>query len=54
MASGFGPMKTLVASLDDVRRAELKQGWDELAEPLRDGNGIAHPREYLLILGIRR
>ena len=54
LVSGFGPMKTLVGSLDDSRREELKRAWDEFAEPLREGDGIVHRRQYLLILGTRR
>jgi SAM-dependent methyltransferase len=54
MVSGFGPMKTLVGSLDDDRRQDLSRAWADFAETLQDGDGIAHRREYLLILGRKR
>ncbi len=54
MLSGFGPLKTLTESLDGERLAELAQAWDGFTETMRDGDGIAHRRQYLLILGTRR
>ena len=54
MMSGFGPLRTLDESLDDDRRQELSQGWVDLTDAMRDGDGIAHRRQYLLILGTRR
>jgi len=54
MVSGFGPLKTLVGSLDDGRRQELSEAWHELMAGHREGDGIVHRRAYLLILGTRR
>jgi SAM-dependent methyltransferase len=54
-SNNYGPTKTLADSLGD-RREELHRTWVEFFE--RDypahGGGVAHPREYLLILGRRR
>ena len=52
----FGPIKTLLETLDDGDRAKVHDtfvGWldDNFAAP--DGS-IAHKREYLLILGTRK
>ncbi|MEP6892974.1 MAG: hypothetical protein ABI927_04250 [Gaiellaceae bacterium] len=54
MLSGFGPLKTLDASLDDGGRQELTRAWNDFTETMREGDGIAHHRQYLLILGTRR
>jgi SAM-dependent methyltransferase len=54
-SSSYGPTKTLAESLDDDRREELHQSWVDLFEThYRDGDEIAHTREYLLVLGTRR
>jgi SAM-dependent methyltransferase len=55
-SSSYGPTKTLAESLDDDRREELRRTWVEFFERdyPRHGGGIAHPREYLMILGRRR
>jgi SAM-dependent methyltransferase len=54
-SSSYGPTKTLAESLDDDRREELHQSWVDLFENhYRDGDEIAHTREYLLVLGTRR
>ena len=53
-SNSFGPTKTLADSLGD-RREELHRAWVEFFEreyPDADG-GVAHMREYLLILGQR-
>jgi SAM-dependent methyltransferase len=54
LVAGFGPLKTLVESLDDQRRDELSHAWVDFTETMREGAEIAHRREYLLILGTRR
>lgn len=54
MVDGFGPLKTLVGSLDEARREELTRTWLDFAETYREGDEIVHRREYLLILGTRR
>lgn len=55
-ATSYGPTKTLVDSLADDRREELHRAWVEFFErEYPDGHGgIAHHREYLLVLGTRR
>jgi SAM-dependent methyltransferase len=53
-SSSYGPTKTLADGLGD-RREELTRDWVEFFESnYRSGGEIAHPREYLLISGIRR
>lgn len=54
LVSGFGPMKTLVGSLDDERTAELSQAWGDFTATMQEDGEIVHRREYLLILGTRR
>lgn len=54
MVSSFGPMKTLADSLGD-RREELHQTWTEFFETnFAENGGIAHVREWLLVLGTRK
>jgi SAM-dependent methyltransferase len=53
-ATSYGPTKTLADGLGD-RRDELQQDWVEFFETNHRSDGqIVHPREYLLISGIRR
>jgi ubiquinone/menaquinone biosynthesis C-methylase UbiE len=53
-STSYGPTKTLAESLGD-RREELHHDWVEFFETnYRVDGEIAHPREYLLILGSRR
>jgi ubiquinone/menaquinone biosynthesis C-methylase UbiE len=53
-SSSYGPTKTLADSLGE-RREELHNDWVEFFETNYRTNGeIAHPREYLLIQGVRR
>jgi hypothetical protein len=53
-SKGYGPTKSLAASLDDDRRAELRRDFiafhDQFPTPL----GICVPREYWVTRGIRR
>ncbi|HVE64477.1 MAG TPA: class I SAM-dependent methyltransferase [Mycobacteriales bacterium] len=53
-SSSYGPTKTLAENLGE-RRSELQQAWVDLYEAKYgvDG-GIAHTREYLLVIGRRR
>jgi ubiquinone/menaquinone biosynthesis C-methylase UbiE len=55
-STSYGPTKTLVESLSDERRDELHREWVEFFErEYPDGHGgVAHQREYLLVLGTRR
>jgi SAM-dependent methyltransferase len=53
-STSYGPTKTLADSLGD-RSEELHRDWVEFFETnYRDDGEIAHPREYLLVLGKRR
>lgn len=54
MVSGFGPLKTLDASLDEDGRKKLSQAWVDFTETMREDDEIVHRREYLLIVGTRR
>jgi SAM-dependent methyltransferase len=51
----YGPTKTLANSLDANRREEFHRTWiDFFDENFRSNGGIAHDKEYLLVLGTRR
>ena len=54
-ATSYGPTKTLAESLPEARREEFHRAWvDFMESEYRDGDHIAHTREYLLIEGTRR
>ena len=53
-STSFGPLKTLVDSLEPQRVEELHRAFADYYEGYRTAAGIAAPREYLLILGRRR
>lgn len=53
-SSSFGPVKTIVETLDDERREEFRRAWIEFFEARREGGEVVHHREYLLTLGRRR
>ncbi len=53
-ATSYGPTKTLADGLGE-RRAELQKAWVDFFEGNhRDGDRVAHSREYILVLGTRR
>jgi SAM-dependent methyltransferase len=53
-STSFGPVKTLAESLGE-RRGELQQAWVEFFDSeYGTDDGIAHTREYLLVIGTRR
>jgi SAM-dependent methyltransferase len=52
--TGYGPTKSLAASLDDRRRAELRRDFVAFHDNFRTELGICVPREYLLTVGVRR
>ena len=53
-STSFGPTKTLADALGE-RREELRRAWVDFFERgFRADGGIAHTREYLLVLGRRR
>jgi len=50
----YGPTRTLAEALGD-RREDLHRTWEEFFESNYRGNGeIVRPREYLLVIGVRR
>jgi len=52
---GFGPIKTLAASLDDERRGELHDAFVEFYGCYLDSDGrVCAPREYVVMIGHRR
>jgi ubiquinone/menaquinone biosynthesis C-methylase UbiE len=52
--SSYGPVKTLYDNLDESRREELHRAYVDFYEGHRSDGGIAAPREYTIILGMRR
>jgi SAM-dependent methyltransferase len=48
------PYKATIESFDDVRREEFKREYIEYCEQYRQGDRVAVPRPYLLVLGKRR
>jgi hypothetical protein len=54
-STSYGPTKSLAESLAEERREEFHRAWVDFFETnFRDGDHIAHRREYLLILGTKR
>lgn len=51
---GFGPVRTLIDSLDPDRRAALKRDVDRYHSHYKGAAGLNVAREYLLIVGRRR
>lgn len=52
--SGYGPTKTLAASLDAEKRAALERDFIAMHERHRTPAGLAMPREYLVTIGVRK
>ena len=53
--ANFGPMKTLVESIDGERREEFHRSWLDFFETNFSVDGkIEHRREYVLVLGTRK
>lgn len=52
--TGYGPTKSLAASLDEKRRGELRRDFIAFHEKYKTDLGIALPRGYLLTIGTRR
>jgi SAM-dependent methyltransferase len=52
--NGYGPTKTLTASLDPERREQLKRDFIGFHERYRTDLGIAMPRDYFVTIGSRR
>jgi ubiquinone/menaquinone biosynthesis C-methylase UbiE len=51
---GYGPTKTLSASLDPERRERLKHDFIVYHEGFKSELGVAMPRDYLLTIGVRK
>ena len=54
MVTSFGPMKMLYASLDEVRREELRAGYIAYLRQFERDGAVDAPGEYLIILGGRK
>ncbi len=52
--AGYGPTKSLAASLDPERRENLKRDFIRYHDGFRTELGVAMPRDYLLTIGIRK
>ena len=52
--AGFGPTKTVAATLEPRRRAEFTRDFIEYHERFRGELGVAMPREYLVTVGVKR
>lgn len=52
-STSFGPLRMLADSLDGDRHEQLHRAFVDYYESYRTEDGIAAPREYLLILGRR-
>jgi SAM-dependent methyltransferase len=53
-STNYGPTRSLAASLDEGRKADLRRDFIEFHEKFRNEVGICVPRNYLLTLGVRR
>jgi SAM-dependent methyltransferase len=52
--TGYGPTKTLAASLDPEKRASLERDFVAMHERFQTAAGVAMPREHLITIGVRR
>jgi hypothetical protein len=52
--AGFGPTKTVAATLEARRREEFTRDFIEFHERFRGELGVAMPREYLVTVGVKR
>lgn len=52
-SSSYGPTKSLAASLDETKRADLERDFIAFHEGFRNDLGICVPREYLVTVGVR-
>lgn len=53
-SSSYGPTKSLAATLDDERRAQLQRDFIDFHAQFATELGICVPREYLLTLGVKK
>ena len=52
--TGYGPPRSLAASLDPQAREDLKRDFIAFHEGFKSDLGVAMPREYLVTIGIRK
>ena len=52
--AGFGPVKMVAHSLDEMQRGELARSFSEWCDQFRTGVGLSIPFEYLVTIGQRR
>jgi len=52
--AGYGPTKSLAATLDPERRESLKRDFIAYHESFKTELGVAMPRDYLVTIGIRK
>ena len=53
-STGYGPTKTLAASLDETKRAELRRDFIAFHDGFPTDLGICVPREYWVTVGVRK
>lgn len=53
-STGYGPTKSLAASLDETRRSELRRDFIAFHDGFPTDLGICVPREYWVTLGVKR
>ena len=53
-STGYGPTKSLAASLDDARRADLRRDFIAFHDGFPTDLGICVPREYWVTIGVRK
>lgn len=52
--AGYGPTKSLAANLDPERREHLKRDFIAYHDGFKTELGVAMPRDYLVIIGVRK
>ena len=52
--TGFGPTRSLAASLDPAKRDMLKRDFIAYHDGFRNDLGVAMPRDYLVTVGVRK
>ena len=53
-STGYGPTKSLAASLDEAKRAELRRDFIAFHDGFPTALGICVPREYWVTVGVRK
>ena len=53
LVSGYGPTKSLAATLEPERRESLKRDFIDYHDSFKTELGVAMPREYLVTIGVR-